>query len=153
MSKITLRKANTSEEAFLQNFSKDVINKNYREFLGDEAVDFFIGSGASDQYVQENIDETIVAIMEDKIVGMCVCKENLIDLIMIQNEWQNQGIGSDFINMVSEELLKTYPQIRVECFEKNIRANAFYLKNGWHQDKMVFDDELGDNRIYYTQSK
>lgn len=37
---MTLRKADKSEITFLQDFAKDVINANYRVFLGDEAVDF-----------------------------------------------------------------------------------------------------------------
>ena len=150
---IILRKAKDSEIRYIQNFAKDVINENYRDFLGNEAVDFFIGSGASDQYMQDNISDTILAVVEDKIVGMCICKENLIDLFMIQNETQNQGIGRAFINMISEELLKKYPRIRVECFEKNVKANRFYVRNGWLQEKIVFDEEISDNRIYYHKMK
>ena len=103
--------------------------------------------------MQDNISDTILAVVEDKIVGMCICKENLIDLFMIQNETQNQGIGRAFINMISEELLKKYPRIRVECFEKNVKANRFYVRNGWLQEKIVFDEEISDNRIYYHKMK
>lgn len=147
--KITLRKAKEDELVLVQDFAKDVINKNYREFLGNEAVDFFIGSGASDAYMQENIEATILAVMEEEVVGICICKENLIDLFMVRNEVHNQGIGSVFLDMVSEELLKTYSKIRVECFEKNGKANHFYVKNGWIQEKIAFDEEMDDNRIYY----
>lgn len=150
--KIVLRKAKPSEQKFLQDFAKDVIDKNYRDFLGDEAVDFFIGSGASDQYMQENINETIVAILEEKIVGICVCKENLLDLFMVQSGLHHNGIGSAFINKVTDELLKTYSVVRVECFENNRKANNFYLKNGWNLEKTVFDEEVEDNRLCYSKT-
>lgn len=148
-----LRKAKQSELTFIQDFAKTVIDKNYRDSLGDEAVDFFIGSGTSDQYMQEHINGTIVAVMEDQIVGICICKENLIDLFMVQNEVQNLGIGSTFLNMICEELFKEHSQIRLECFEKNVKANRFYVRNGWKQEKSVFDEEIGDNRIYYYKEK
>ena len=151
MNNLVLRKAKEQETAFLQKFARSVIDRNYRAFLGDEAVDFFIGSGASDQYIAENIGDTTLTVLRDEIVGMCVCKDDLIDLIMVRNELQGQGIGSAFIEMVSKELMERYPSIRVECFEKNTKANRFYVKNGWTVEKSMFDEELGDNRIFYMK--
>lgn len=151
--KIKLRKADKSELPMLQTFAREVIDKNYREHLGDEAVDWFIGSGASDQYMQDSIDDTILAVMDEQTVGICICKEELIDLLMIQNGMQNRGIGSAFLTLVSEELLKQYTKIRVECFEKNGKANRFYVRNGWTQEKITFDEEMGDNRIYYCKTR
>lgn len=151
MKNLVLRKAKEQETAFLQEFARSVIDRNYRAFLGNEAVDFFIGSGASDQYIAENIGDTTLAVLGDEVVGMCVCKDDLIDLMMVRNDRQGQGIGSTFIDMVGKELLKRYPSIRVECFEKNTGANRFYVKNGWIVEKSLFDEELGDNRIYYRK--
>lgn len=151
MENLTLRKAKEQEAAFLQKFARSAIDRNYRAFLGGEAVDFFIGSGASDQYIAESIGDTTLAVLRDEVVGMCVCKDDLIDLVMVRNDRQGQGIGSAFIDMVSKGLLERYPSIRLECFEKNIKANHFYVKNGWTVEKSLFDEELGDNRIFYTK--
>ena len=151
MENLTLRKAKEQEITFLQEFARAVIDRNYRAFLGDEAVDFFIGSGASDQDIAENIADTTLAVLEGEVVGMCVCKDDLIDLVMVRNDRQGQGIGSAFIDMVSKGLLERYPSIRVECFEKNTGATRFYVKNGWAVEKSLFDEELGDNRIFYTK--
>lgn len=148
---LKLRKAQENEVTFLQNFAKNIINKNYRTFLGDDAVDYFIESGASDEYMLENINDTIVALLQDQIVGICICKENLIDLIMVHSEMHRQGIGSDFMNRISEELLKTYDKIYLESFENNLKANSFYYKNGWNKDKIIFDEEVGANKIYYSK--
>lgn len=151
MENLTLRKAKEQEIAFLQEFTRSVIDRNYRAFLGDEAVDFFIGSGASDQYIAESIADTTLAVLGDEVVGMCVCKDDLIDLVMVRNDRQGQGIGSALIELIGRELLGRYPSIRVECFEKNTGANRFYVKNGWTVEKSLFDEELGDNRIFYTK--
>ena len=151
MENLTLRKAKEQEITFFEEFARSVIDRNYRAFLGDEAVDFFIGSGASDQYIAENIGDTTLAVLGDEVVGMCVCKDNLIDLVMVRNELQGQGIGSALIEMVSKELLERYSSIRVECFEKNTKANRFYVKNGWIVEKSLFEAEAEDNRIFYTK--
>lgn len=151
MKNLTLRKAEEEEITFLQEFARSVIDRSYRAFLGDEAVDFFIGSGASDQYIAESIGDTTLAVLGDEVVGMCVCKDDLIDLIMVRNDRQGQGIGSAFIDMVSKGLLERYPSIRVECFEKNTKANRFYVKNGWTMEKSLFEAEVEDNRIFYTK--
>ena len=148
---LKLRKAQENEVTFLQDFAKDIINKNYRSFLGDEAVDYFIESGASDEYMLQNRDDIIVALLNDEIVGICICKEDTIDLIMVHSEMHRQGIGSHFINKISEELLKKYNKIYLESFENNLKANSFYDKNGWNKDKIVFDEEVGLNRLYYSK--
>lgn len=150
---LVLRKAEQNETAFLQEFSREVINKNYRTFLGDEAVDFFIGSGASDQYIAENINETLVAELDNKIVGICVCKENLIDLIMVKTELHGKNIGSTMLNQVSAELFQNYETIHLESFEANVKANRFYEKNGWEIDKTEADAETGGKRIYYSKRR
>ena len=148
---LKLRKAQENEVTFLQDFAKDIINKNYRSFLGDEAVDYFIESGASDEYMLQNRDDIIVALLNDEIVGICICKEDTIDLIMVHSEMHRQGIGSHFINKISEELLKKYNKIYLESFENNLKANSFYDKNGWNKDKIVFDEEVGLNRLHYSK--
>lgn len=151
MEQLTLRKAQAQELPLLQELARSVIDRHYRAFLGDEAVDFFIGSGASDAYMAENLADTVLAVMEDRVVGMCVCKEDLIDLLMVRNEAQGQGIGSAFLDAVSGDLLTRYPSIRLECFEKNGKATRFYEKNGWTRERVVFEEEVGDNRIFYTK--
>lgn len=146
---LTLRKANADELAFVQEFAKAVIDKNYRSYMGDEAVDFFIGSGASDQYMQECLDDTILAVADGAVVGISVCKDDLIDLFMVRNELQGKGVGGMFMSKLCEELLQTYPRIRVECFEKNEKANCFYERCGWIREKMEYDEEIGDKRVFY----
>lgn len=82
----------------------------------------------------------------------CVCLDNLIDLIMIKNEYQNQGLGSQFISIISNKLLEIYPTILLESFEDNDKANNFYEKNGWILDKVSFNQEIGGNKKYYYKS-
>lgn len=150
---LQLRKALPDEIKLLQEFAREVINNNYRAFLGDEAVDYFIGSGASDQYISDNVDDTTVAVINRKIVGVCICKENLIDMIMVLTELHGQGIGSQMISLICDKLFTVYDELRLESFEANTKANAFYEKNGWTIAKIEYDAEIGGNRIYYIKHK
>lgn len=142
--KLNIRKVQKEELSFLQEFARRVIDENYRSFLGDDAVNEFINSGASDQYMLENLSDMSVAILKDEIVGVCVCKENLIDLFMIKSSMHNMGIGRMFLKMMTQELLKTYINVRIESFEDNQKANLFYEKNGFEKVK------TDSGKIYYS---
>ncbi|MHA1527312.1 MAG: hypothetical protein ACTSQD_09785 [Promethearchaeota archaeon] len=61
--KINIRKAIIQDAAPLKNISRKTIDLNYRSFLGDEGVKWFIESGASDQYIDENIDNCWVILI------------------------------------------------------------------------------------------
>ena len=39
--------------------SRKTISASYRSFLGDQTVDRFLGSGAADRYVEENVDRCL----------------------------------------------------------------------------------------------
>lgn len=153
INKITYRCAFEHDLNELKLLSKETINSDYRSFLGDEAVDYFINSGLSDQYIMENWKDTLVFVMNKKIIGLCVTKENLIDLLMIHPNYQRLGIGSKMLEFISMQLFKYYTEIHVESFELNKKANLFYEKNGWLTDKALFDEEIQGNKIYYYKKK
>lgn len=56
-----IRKATNVDADTLKKIAKRTIDVNYRSFLGDEGVDWFLESG-SDQYVEENIDDCWVML-------------------------------------------------------------------------------------------
>lgn len=150
---LVIRKAEMNELPLLQDLSEEVINLNYRSFLSEEIVDFFINSGSSNQYIEENINDLFVAVFNEELVGICVCKANLIDMLMIKNEYQGKNIGSYFFNQISENLFKVYEQIRLESFENNTKANRFYIKNGWEIEKICFDEEINGNKVYFYKNR
>lgn len=151
--KMQLRPAVANDLKYLQKIANDVIDKNYRSFLGDEAVDYFIESGASNNHMKENIGDTTVAIVKEEIVALCICKSNLVDLIMVKNEFHRQGVGTRFLSEICKQLFCHYTEIHLESFEKNVKANQFYKKNGWVIEKIVLDEEVNDNRVYYVKQK
>src|SRR5262249_1124828 len=123
-----VRRAVPSDVGPLIALSRRTISACYRPFLGDEAVDAFIGSGAADRYVEENIGRCSVLLHGGEIAGYAVCRENLIDLMMVDATAHRRGLGSELLRRIEEALLHRYDGLWLESFEANRPANAFYRK-------------------------
>lgn len=146
-----VRKAINKDKEILIDISRRTINSNFRIFMGDEAVDGYIDSGMADEEIISNQENTYVLEINDIIVGLCVWKENLLHLIMIDPEYQKNGAGYYFIEQVTSEKLKKYDDVYLECFENNIEANKFYNKCGWKIYKSEVDDDFGWNKLFYKK--
>ncbi|RDY25138.1 GNAT family N-acetyltransferase [Romboutsia weinsteinii] len=150
---IKIRKARSNDLLDMQKISREVIKENYTCFMGEAAVNEFINSGMADGYIAEMIKCTTLILLDDKIAGMCACKENLIDLLMVDNKFHRQGVGTKLINHVTKNLFEKYDEIRLESFEENKKANLFYDKNDWECVEIRFDEVFGINKCYYRKLK
>lgn len=146
---IEIRCCCESDVGVLQEISRRTIRADYASFLGEAAVEGFVGSGAADDYVAGCIDDCWVIVSDGKVVGYCVCKEGLIDLMMIDHEYHRRGLGSRLLKHCEEMLFEKYDEIRLESFEGNVKAKGFYEKNGWVGGRVYFDDEAGVNKIEF----
>ncbi|MHC4551064.1 MAG: GNAT family N-acetyltransferase [Planctomycetota bacterium] len=144
-----IRRALHSDLSHLIALSRRTIGASYRPFLGDEAVDAFIGSGAADRYVEENIGRCSVILRDEQVVGYAVWRDNLIDLLMIDHAVHRQGLGTLLLQRVEAALFERYEELRLESFEGNRSANAFYRKNGWREVGRRFDETSGSNKILF----
>ncbi len=146
-----IRKATKSDIEVLKDLSKKTINANYRPFLGDEPVAAFVDSGAVDQYVDENIESCSVILSEGNVAGYAVTKDNLIDLMMIDDDFHRHGLGTKLLEYCEEMLFKNYDELILESFEENHKANDFYKKNGWTETKRRFDKSSGVNKVIFCK--
>lgn len=149
--KIQIRKATTSDVEALITLSKRTIRASYRIFLNDETVDAYIGSSAVDEYVRENIQRCSVIVDAGKIAGYSVCKDNLIDLMMIDHGLHRRGLGSRLLEHCEETLFQTFGELTLESFKENHKANAFYRKHGWVEGRRYFDESSGVNKIVFIK--
>src|SRR5262245_26801898 len=60
-----IRPATSSDLPLLQALARRTIDTCYRSFLGEEAVDGFVGSGASDAHVEAGLPNTWVVHLAD----------------------------------------------------------------------------------------
>src|SRR5262245_4654370 len=114
-----VRTALASDMDALIALSHRTISASYRPFLGDEAVDVFLGSGAADRYVAENIGRCSVLVRDGVIVGYAVCRANVIDLMMIDHAVHRQGLGTELLRQVEQMLLQGSDELWLESFEAN----------------------------------
>lgn len=149
---IRIRPAEASDAESLIALARATIAASYPPILGAEAVAGFIGSGASDDYVRENLPRCRVIEDAGEIVGFAVCRENLIDLMMVAPHRHRQGFGTRLLADAEAELFREYGELRLESFEGNGPANSFYRKHGWQEDRRYFDPDSGVNKIAFRKT-
>jgi len=149
---IEIRKAIDADVTALKDISRRTIDTCHR-FLGDEAVDWFI-DGPSDEYVDEQFSHTDVMLHNGKVIGYSVCKDNLIDLMMIDCALHRQGYGSQLLKYCELALFEKYDEIVLESFEDNEQASCFYRKNAWLEEKRFLDSGgTGFRKILFKKKK
>lgn len=129
--KVLFRKATVEDAREIKLFANEVIIKNYTSFLGADNTKAYVESGESDKEIDNNIQDTVIAIYHGEIVGVAILLEDLLHLIMIKHSYQGYGLGGAFLKHVEEELFKNYKTIRLETFDGNIATIEFYKKHGW----------------------
>lgn len=146
-----IRNALESDLSRLIDLSRRTINASYRSVLGDEAVDGFLGSGAADRYVQENLEYCSVSCREGQIIAFAVCRENVLELLIVDPDHHRQGFGTELLGHVEATLFQIHAELRLESFENNEIANAFYRRNGWHPVDRQFDEASGVHKLVFRK--
>ena len=149
---VVVRKALASDVGALVNLSRRTINASYRAFLGDVAVDAFLGSGAADRYVEENIGQCPVILLDRAVAGYAVCRDNVIDVMMIDQAVHRQGLGTRLLGHVETMLFRIYSELVLESFADNRIANTFYRMRGWTVVGERFDRASGVIKVVFRKS-
>jgi ribosomal protein S18 acetylase RimI-like enzyme len=146
-----IRRANASDLDALLALARRTISASYRPFLGDRAVDGFLGSGAADRYVREHVARCTVLVRGGRLVGCAVCQGDLIDLLLIDPSSQRQGLGTTLLAHTEARLFRRHAALRLESFAENARANAFYRARGWREAGRYRDPESGHDKIVFAK--
>jgi ribosomal protein S18 acetylase RimI-like enzyme len=149
---IQIRQASPADVEALIALSRRTIRASYRPFLGHEAVNTFIGSGAVDQYVADHVEHSTVIVANGDIVGYAVCRGQVIDLMMIDQRHHRRGFGTRLLQHCEGALFAHYHALTLESFADNRQANNFYRKHGWEHVDQYFDRESGVNKLVFRKS-
>jgi len=133
--------------------TRRTIDACYRSFLGDQAVDEFIDSGDSGRYVADHLESCSVLQRDKTAVGLVVCAEECIDLLMVDHLAQRQGYGTSLLAHVEQSLFRRYDELWLESFEGNANALAFYAKNGWTESSRYLDEGSGFTKVRLTKRR
>lgn len=137
-----VRPAVVEDLAALQQLARRTIDASYRSFLGDESVDQFITSGASDDHIKTQFDRVHCMQVDGEIVGLAILDGPTIDLMMIDVLRHRQGLGKVLLSRAEEMLFAEYRDIRLETFADNTAARAFYEACGWLAAGHVTPDRI-----------
>jgi len=129
---IQIRKAKPEDLPALQDIARRTIDQCYRSFLGNEGVDWYIGSGECDREIERHIGHCVVATQKDKIAGFSMFFDNILHFILVDVQHHRKGIGSELISYAEKSLFTAgHDIIQLETIDGNQNALDFYLKNGW----------------------
>ncbi len=147
------RKANLDDKGEILRIARDVTDKFSRQYLGNEAVDWYINSGSCDNDMVNDIPNMDLLLKDDKIIGMMIWHNELMHFLMIDLPYHGTGAAQYFCNQIIPNKLEKYSQLKLECFDANERGNAFYIKNGWTEYDRITDEMTGGYRILYKLIK
>lgn len=147
-----IRQANLSDANSLKELSKHAIIACYVDFMGEEMVNGYLSSGASDNEVDKHISNTFVAVDDNEVVmGYVVAIDDLIHIMMVSPEHQRKGIGAQLLSFAEKKIHNDNLKPTLETFETNIQAMNFYLKNGWSISRKESDPDFGFVRVFFDK--
>lgn len=149
---MNFRSASEADLGRVQEIARDTIDVSYRSFIDDDRVDWLV-SGPSDEYLRECNDDITLVTEDESIVGFAVCKQDLIDLIVVDHASHGRGYGSALLAHCELEMFERYKVIRLESFEGNARANRFYRKYGWERVRIRADSMSGSNKWVFEKRR
>jgi ribosomal protein S18 acetylase RimI-like enzyme len=122
--------------------------ETYGHFLPAEAMRPWLEGGLTDTYVRENIGRMLVAEAGEAVVGVCVLRNDLVDLLWVGRDHRGRGIGGALMNEAEARIRAAgHAGARVECFSRNTNAVAFYEAQGYRTIRSFHDPEAGTEKI------
>jgi GNAT superfamily N-acetyltransferase len=150
---LTIRKAEPADLDTVTRMCKSSIAATYGSFLDEEAVRPWSEGGETDKYVARMLRQMLVAEAAGQVVAVVALDTNTVDLLWVELPRRGQGIGRRLL-AAAEEALRAdgFSKGRLECFEPNTDAIAFYRKNGWRRVSAHLDDCALVNKVVMEKS-
>ena len=123
-----LEKSTTKDIDRLIEYKKQTIlafEKNITEEQYNKVMNYIVND------INENLDKCQNIILDDKIIGMVMLTDKddgkLLDELYIEEEYRNQGIGTDII----KNILKENKIVYLWVYKANTKAISLYNKLGF----------------------
>lgn len=149
----TIRPAGEKDRDALVALAICTARTNYTPFLGRDVIETWIAGGGVMDHVDTHLGACRVAERDGDIVGFCVTKGPLIDLLMVAPAHQRRGIGRVLLADAEARLFAEHAAIRLESFADNSAANAFYKSQGWQPYDLVAGQDTGISKIGFAKRR
>lgn len=125
--------AASADLATLQELAHRTVDACYRPFLGDAAVDAYLGSGAAASHVAAAVDAGTCHLLrvDGEAAALAILEGDTVDLMMVDPRRHRRGLGRAVLTASERLLFAAHPRLRLESFVENRAANAFYRACGW----------------------
>ena len=150
---LTIRPAGENDRDALVALAICTARTNYTPFLGRDAIETWIAGGGVTDHLDTHLGACRVAEQDGDIVGFCVTKGPLIDLLMVAPAHQRRGIGRALLADAEARLFAEHAAIRLESFADNPAANAFYMSQGWQPGELVAGRDTGIRTIGFAKRR
>jgi len=147
----SIRLASPKDLGVIIAMTKNTVDKCYREWMGDEALDKCLKSDKLDNYLRKYLSDTWLLICNSKIVGYSICVENMIDFMLIDVNLQGHGLGTKLLTICEDMLFDSYSTISLENFKFNSKANTFLNANGWDPVNQYLDSRLNTHKLIFIK--
>jgi len=151
--RLTIRPAREDDRDVLVALAICTARANYMPFLGRDAIEMWMAGGGVMDHVDTHSGACRVAERDGEIVGFCVTKGPLIDLLMVAPAHQRSGIGRVLLADAEARLFAEHASIRLESFADNSAANAFYQSQGWQPYELVAGQDTGISMIGFAKRR
>jgi GNAT superfamily N-acetyltransferase len=146
--KPVVRAAAPADEEQAARLCKESMAETYGHFLSPEAMEPWIEGGLTDAYVSENIGRMLVAEQEGHVMGICVLRNDLVDLLWVGRDHKGRGIGGALMIEAEARMRAAgHTGARVECFLQNADAVAFYKAHGYRTLRSFHDPEADTEKV------
>jgi len=148
-----IRMAQESDAEVLLDLSNRTVLASYSSFLGKDAVEGYIQSGAIERFIKGSLGRCWVIVGDGGLLGYSVTREHMIDLMMIDCLHHRKGLGSQLLEHTEQWLFEQFDELILESFAANEQANAFYRAKEWMRRDEVRDDVSGAMKIVFGKDK
>ena len=139
----SIRPAQAADLDGLIAFSRRTILACYPPFLGREAVEGYIASGAVEKFFAEKLPRCFILDQDGALAGLAAHTGSFVELLIVDVGLQRSGLGGRLMDHLEALLFETSSEITLESFTRNQQANAFYGKRGWSAVDHYDDKETG----------
>jgi ribosomal protein S18 acetylase RimI-like enzyme len=102
---------------------------------------------------EEDWAQSHVAIVDGRIVGMVLTRNQWIDDLWVLRESRGQGIGRELLDKGESEIAaRGYRTFRLRVVKSNRAAVDFYRKNGWQAAREFPHEKLSVAMLEMTKS-
>lgn len=119
----------------------EISEREFARYIGHDTVRQFISSGALAAECRDLLDQTTICTVDGAIAGLVVVIDDLIELLLVRQSWQNRFIGKRLYDHARSEICGNgFGRLRVECFRDNSRIVPILQRLGFRTDESYLDD-------------